>query len=613
MAYIPGKNGEFSFTDGYLTVQVNWSETYDGISNTSILSVDSLRVKSTAMLGAWYPSLILQVDGQVLATMQYFPPATHMVTINAAHTYAEVKSVGGAEAPWVSLPILHDAFGSRSVELAVVANPAGHNLSSIQLYRNDGMTRTFGAKQAVTLELTDIPRRSTLSVESGTLGQAQSLTVERSLADYTHTVTCTLGGDTRLLCEKSSLETISWTPPLDWAYHIPNAPKASAVYRITTFSADKELGWQEVCADLAVPEHVVPTVTASWLDTTGTEDFFGTLVQLVSALEVTVEGRGAYGSTITSAAVTLAGKDYSGGVLLQAGELPLVVTVTDSRGRMGRAAYSLTVAEYAVPTVDLHASRCDADGTPNDMGEFACITVSGDFSPLGGGNIAFLELLWGDDGEEVPFHGHYERIVEAPSVSAMPITAILRDVVGKMAEQTMNLSIGYATLDFLAGGRGIAFGTTAKEPGFVCAMPARFLGGVEGVDRWTEENGCLYRLVDGEREWLNPPMELGEEYRTLRRCKGKPIYTKLIACTGLDTTKGANTWYWDQFVGATEVIACAGYGYNPSNGLHCTIPYRDKDGNGIAAWAYHDGRIVVASSYAVGYTTAYLTLEYIKN
>lgn len=40
--------------------------------------------------------------------------------------------------------------------------------------------------------------------------------------------------------------------------------------------------------------------------------------------------------------------------------------------------------------------------------------------------------------------------------------------------------------------------------------------------------GCYYRVVEGETEWLNPPMLLGEEYRTARRHKGKPVYEKLL-------------------------------------------------------------------------------------
>lgn len=33
-----------------------------------------------------------------------------------------------------------------------------------------------------------------------------------------------------------------------------------------------------------------------------------------------------------------------------------------------------------------------------------------------------------------------------------------------------------------------------------------------------------------EREWVNPPMELNTEYRTIERHMGQPVYTKLIDC-----------------------------------------------------------------------------------
>ena len=40
--------------------------------------------------------------------------------------------------------------------------------------------------------------------------------------------------------------------------------------------------------------------------------------------------------------------------------------------------------------------------------------------------------------------------------------------------------------------------------------------------------GCYYRMVDGEVEWLNPPMVTGVEYRTTERRDGKPVYRKLV-------------------------------------------------------------------------------------
>lgn len=42
----------------------------------------------------------------------------------------------------------------------------------------------------------------------------------------------------------------------------------------------------------------------------------------------------------------------------------------------------------------------------------------------------------------------------------------------------------------------------------------------------------------GEWEWENPPMYLGEEYRTTERYNGKPVYTMLVHC-GAGTVAGS--------------------------------------------------------------------------
>lgn len=47
----------------------------------------------------------------------------------------------------------------------------------------------------------------------------------------------------------------------------------------------------------------------------------------------------------------------------------------------------------------------------------------------------------------------------------------------------------------------------------------------------------LYRTVDGEVEYINPPMLTGEEYRTAERFLDKPVYTKLVDCGGAEDGK----------------------------------------------------------------------------
>ena len=41
-------------------------------------------------------------------------------------------------------------------------------------------------------------------------------------------------------------------------------------------------------------------------------------------------------------------------------------------------------------------------------------------------------------------------------------------------------------------------------------------------------DGCFYRMVGDEVEWINPPMVVGTEYRTTERFAGKPVYTTVV-------------------------------------------------------------------------------------
>lgn len=434
---------------------------------------------------------------------------------------------------------------------------------------------------------------SHISAQDGTLGEEMIINITR-YGDYTHTVTCAFGAETITLCEHSVETQLRWTPPLELAMQLPNEAAGQAVFTVQT----EDLGAMQCAVTLAVPESLAPTVEFTWENSCPAG-----LYRFLSALTVEVEAQAHYGATIRSTAVTLDGRPYSGAPLHSAGHHLLEVSATDSRGMTASRSEILLVKYYDRPQLTLSGSRCDADGTPNDMGEFARLTAQATVF-IGPATLNLAgQTVEGDS---------FTCIVPAPSVSSPLFTATVTDGVGGTQTAEFRLAIGYATLDFLAGGKGIAFGTTATREGFVCAMPALFTGGVEGADRWQEEDGCLYRTVDGQKEWLSPPLLADVEYRTVERFKGKPVYYRLCTCDGMVPTAGSNNWFYDKFFGATEVLECRAHGYNEDSGMYCTFPTHDRDGQGIAAWAYHDGRIVLASSYAVGYRIAWVLVKYVK-
>lgn len=313
------------------------------------------------------------------------------------------------------------------------------------------------------------PTVPTFGVPFGELGSPIPIFTE-GMAGVSHTLRYSFGGESGLIGENIQ-NSATWTPPLELARQIPNALAGSAEICCESFLEGVSIGQQRVNLSLAVPESMVPGAQLSWTESTGLGP-----VKDVSRLTVTVEASGSYGSTVVGAALTLNGRPYNGGVLTQAGENLLECTVTDSRGRQAVQAVTLVVADYHRPKLELSASRCDADGNPDDAGEFAHITAQGTLSGTVPGNTGELTVTYGI--RTVKADGlSFDRIVAADSGQTLDIGAKLTDSLST-TEKSMTLSTGYATLDLLAGGRGIAFGTTATREGFECAMNAVFTGGV---------------------------------------------------------------------------------------------------------------------------------------
>lgn len=330
---------------------------------------------------------------------------------------------------------------------------------------------------AVELPMLAGASRPTLSASTVEMGQPVTIHTNRLSAGFTHTLIYAFGGERHTIA-KDVGDSCVWYPPMELASQIPGHTLGQGHIECYTYQNGTPIGsGQLVHIYLTVPASVIPTASMQWADASGAMDIFGTLVQNVSRLTVEVSGTGAYGSTVRSAAVSLNGSAYTGGVLTRAGEQTLTGTVTDSRGRTGSDSQKLTVTAYAVPTVKVQASRI-----PDDTGEQALVTLTGSTCDLAG-NTARLTFTHGDITEEIPVEvGAFTHTltVDAPSVATLSLKATLSDAL-LTASDAMVLSVGYATMDFLKGGRGIAFGATATSEGFTCAMDAEFLGKVRGT------------------------------------------------------------------------------------------------------------------------------------
>lgn len=73
-------------------------------------------------------------------------------------------------------------------------------------------------------------------------------------------------------------------------------------------------------------------------------------------------------------------------------------------------------------------------------------------------------------------------------------------------------------------------------------LPVNIKGppGVAAAEESADYSGCYCRTVDGETEWLNPPMEAGVDYRTAERWLGKAVYVRLVEFGALPNAAAAS-------------------------------------------------------------------------
>lgn len=100
------------------------------------------------------------------------------------------------------------------------------------------------------------------------------------------------------------------------------------------------------------------------------------------------------------------------------------------------------------------------------------------------------------------------------------------------------------------------------------------------TSEFSEKEFALRKKISGvwqPWEWVNPPMQLGVEYRTIERYLGKPVYVKVVNCGAVpdNTTKTIN-------LNASNVdvpLSATGYLARTSDTYKFSVPYLMTDIN----------------------------------
>lgn len=409
------------------------------------------------------------------------------------------------------------------------------SISSAIYYYADGTGN--GSK---TWSLNTIPRASQPSVNTwpdtvSSVNIGDSITIHMNKkASFTHKVTATFGNKTEVVTN-SCVDNVVWNgfTLAKFAGQIPNATSGTLTFTVDTMNGSTKIGTKTVSVTANLPSTVVPSCSISSL--TNTNNSFGCYAKLLSGVKVKPTAAGVYGSTIKALKISVtdmndktasSGTEYTFDPFQKIGSKKITVSATDSRGRSATTSMSITVVDYSFPTARISASRGTGSTTNNfvadDTGDHAKIVSSGSASSISGNTITPVlqyriagQSAWTNLAISASSLSLSDtRVIAVSDTQAYDIRLTIRDKAGKEAVATMTLSNGFATMDYKAGGDGIAFGKTASRAGIDCAMLMRILKGVQlmnettsggyGLADWyynnngtQQKNGSIYAASDG--------------------------------------------------------------------------------------------------------------------
>lgn len=116
-----GKSGSFEIAGTKsVTAKILWSETYDVISNTSVVTITDVQVKNSSWYGyTYYLSGTLEINGETVVTFNS-GLGSHSVRPGSLNTYTSINANGDYDpAPWGGISVTHNDDGTGTCPITV--------------------------------------------------------------------------------------------------------------------------------------------------------------------------------------------------------------------------------------------------------------------------------------------------------------------------------------------------------------------------------------------------------------------------------------------------------------------------------------------------------------
>lgn len=378
----------------------------------------------------------------------------------------------------------HDSDGSRSINLQAGGSS---NVFSVNTGSSD-------------VSLDNIPRASSISSIIGdTFGSPITVNISRASDSFTHDIYYRRPDGNDFLQVSGAGTSGTFTPLIDDSVYLPNSTSGTAWIIVNTICNGSVIGSCISSFAIKVPNNssTIPyNLVTTLTDPQGYKTIYGSYIKLNSKVRAVSSASGRYGSTITNYTVSIGGvikngSDVTSDILTNYGTIKIITTVTDSRGFTSSISQNITVVNYVAPTITKFiASRCLSDGTLDDTGGYAKITMTASIRSLAttqnnSKNFSVYMKSITDESYSsaiFTFTNDYDLLdyvykVTANTEQSFDLKFVVTDSFHSI-EKVIRLSTAYSIMDFMYNGKGIALGKVATQDGFDVALPTEFRSSV---------------------------------------------------------------------------------------------------------------------------------------
>lgn len=451
------------------TVPASWADTIPtATSNT-------LTIKCTTYSGS------TQIGSQQTATCTISVPSTWKPAITVSKSVTRPDGSGNPIKSVSTVSMTASATASTGTSISSYSWTGSDLSTTASASATTGTISTTGSL-SWTVTVTDRRGRSntatiTASAVSGIssftcdtsvdFGASHTVTITRKNSNITHTVKREIGSNYNN--QTGVAETNTLTIPTSWASNASSSVSVSMTVTVTSFYGSTNLGDSSRTVTVNVPASWVPSIGNP--TATGVDEYLGSLLKLRSRVTIAVA------DGVPSEGATIASYKFSGNALNQTvetaavsasatstvftdtGTLEYTVTITDSRGRTASKTVSVTVQNYAKPTLMLTAHRCDVNGNADDNGDYCETTITGTWDSTIASNAWSLKLEYRINGSGGAYTTQFNITGQTGTISrtdifaadvnyAFELVATVTDAVGTVVTSAMILSTAKTIMAF---------------------------------------------------------------------------------------------------------------------------------------------------------------------